>query len=102
MRRPNLRGFCLLERFELFRYTPRRQCRMLLTVHKAGMKIPAIRHIWRSRAGLLFSAALLSAFLISAVAAPVPTPDVFSVRDCGALGDGKTDDTGAVQKALEV
>src|SRR5512137_1095811 len=33
--------------------------------------------------------------------APVSRPDRFDVRDFGAAGDGKTDDTGAFQKALD-
>ena len=42
---------------------------------------------------LLVSTALL--------ATAAPNPDLYSVRDFGALGDGKTDDTAAFQKALD-
>ena len=42
--------------------------------------------------------ALMSATLVAGAA---PAPDLFSVRDFGAAGDGKTDDTAAFQKALE-
>jgi hypothetical protein len=38
---------------------------------------------------------------IAAFAAAPPEPNWFSVRDFGAAGDGKTDDTAAFQKALE-
>jgi len=41
---------------------------------------------------------LLSA---AGLAGAAPAPDFFSVRDFGATGDGKTDDTAAFQKALE-
>ena len=41
---------------------------------------------------LLFAAALAGA---------APEPDLFSVRDFGAKGDGQTDDTAAFQKALD-
>ncbi len=42
--------------------------------------------------------ALLGATLLAAAA---PNPDLYSVRDFGAKGDGATDDTAAFQKALE-
>ena len=35
------------------------------------------------------------------LAAAAPNPDTYSVRDFGAKGDGKTDDTAAFQKALD-
>src|SRR3989442_10399529 len=37
----------------------------------------------------------------AALATAAPNPDLYSVRDFGALGDGKTDDTAAFQKALD-
>src|SRR5258706_185372 len=37
----------------------------------------------------------------AALAAAAPNPDFYSVRDFGAAGDGKTDDTAAFQKALD-
>jgi hypothetical protein len=37
----------------------------------------------------------------AALAGAAPEPDVFSVRDFGATGDGRTDDTAAFQKALD-
>lgn len=45
----------------------------------------------------------LLAALACAQAAPVPspTPDLLNVRDFGALGDGKADDTAAFQRALD-
>jgi hypothetical protein len=39
--------------------------------------------------------------LAAALAGAAPEPDVFSVRDFGAKGDGRTDDTAAFQKALD-
>jgi hypothetical protein len=39
--------------------------------------------------------------LLAAVAAEPIAPNVFSVRDFGAKGDGQTDDTAAFQQALE-
>src|SRR5258708_28945381 len=38
---------------------------------------------------------------LTAAAAAAPNPDQYSVRDFGAVGDGKTDDTAAFQKALD-
>src|SRR5258705_2535398 len=35
------------------------------------------------------------------VATAAPNPDLYSVREYGAVGDGKTDDTVAFQKALD-
>jgi hypothetical protein len=43
---------------------------------------------------VLFSSAIL-------LAAATPNPDLYSVRDFGAKGDGQTDDTAAFQKALD-
>jgi hypothetical protein len=45
----------------------------------------------------------IATFFLAAVscAAIAAEPDVFSVRDFGALGDGKADDTAAFQKALD-
>jgi len=41
------------------------------------------------------------ALLAAALAGAAADPDVLSVRDFGAKGDGRTDDTAAFQKALE-
>ena len=49
-------------------------------------------------------ACLLSCCWVALLAADDPQPaasGVWSVRDFGALGDGRTDDTGAFQKAME-
>ena len=48
---------------------------------------------------LLVSATLT--FQSTRLAAASQPPDVYSVRDFGAVGDGKTDDTAAFQKALD-
>jgi len=42
----------------------------------------------------------LTALAVS-LAVGAPKPDLYSVRDFGAIGDGKTDDTAAFQKALD-
>jgi hypothetical protein len=45
---------------------------------------------------------LLPLFLGAAlIAGAAPAPDFYSVRDFGAAGDGKTDDTAAFQKAMD-
>jgi len=44
---------------------------------------------------------LALAVAVVAMGSPAPAPDPFSVRDFGATGDGKTDDTAAFQKALD-
>jgi hypothetical protein len=71
--------------------------RMVTTSLLANQKMnnPASRPHSQS---LLAAAVLLAAPLCTIAA---PTPDVFSVRDFGAAGDGKTDDTTAFQKALD-
>lgn len=64
----------------------------------------------KTRAGALYNlkkrmkqlTSLLGALSVTALlAAAEPGPEVYSVRDFGAKGDGQTDDTGAFQKALE-
>ncbi len=47
---------------------------------------------------LLLTLAACPALIVGAAA---PNPDHYSVRDFGARGDGKTDDTAAFQKALD-
>src|ERR1041385_6836872 len=42
----------------------------------------------------------LTALAVS-LAVGAPKPDLYSFRDFGAIGDGKTDDTAAFQKALD-
>src|SRR5512140_1373934 len=42
-----------------------------------------------------------SLLLVAQLALAAPEPDVFSVRDFGAIPDGKTDATAAFQKALD-
>src|SRR5437899_10030861 len=54
---------------------------------------------WRSSAWIL-GQHLFSMFFLPAVALAA-APDVYLVRDFGAKGDGKTDDTAAFQKALD-
>lgn len=46
-------------------------------------------------------ARLLPTLICAAASAAAPNPDVYSVLDFGAKGDGKTDDTAAFQKALD-
>jgi len=43
----------------------------------------------------------LALFLAAGLAGAAPDPDVLSVRDFGAKGDGQADDTAAFQKALD-
>ncbi len=59
--------------------------------------LPLLHRVRRHIRWLLL-ALLLSATMLTTRAAD---PDTFSVRDFGALGDGKADDTGAFQKALD-
>lgn len=44
---------------------------------------------------------LISLFSVAAAAAAAPNPDMYSVLDFGAKGDGKADDTPAFQRALD-
>ena len=48
-----------------------------------------------------FTDTLLTLIATAFLAAAAPNPDLYSVRDFGAKGDGQTDDTAAFQKALD-
>jgi hypothetical protein len=50
---------------------------------------------------MTISNGVLSSFLCSFLAVAASEPDVLSVRDFGAKGDGSTDDTAAFQRALD-
>jgi polygalacturonase len=61
-------------------------------------------HIWRPRAGVSRAISLVlvtTALMAAAQTGLAATPGVFSIRDYGAAGDGKTPDTAAINKAIE-
>ena len=57
------------------------------------------REWWSRHAPNFLSAILLSSTVV--LCAGAPNTDTYSVRDFGATGDGKTDDTAAFQKPLD-